>query len=189
MTEVLTNTPPGFVLGEGYFGSPLMVVGEAPGQEEREQLRPFVGEDGQKFRAMLETLGVDETKVWFTNVYKLELPNLQPSPRLIKRHLKYLQEEIIEGQPKYILALGETAFHTLTDSTLSINLHRGIWHPLSERIKPKGVPTAYDVRLKIQLIEPVVMPTYHPSYILRNRRAGEQWRRDIQEWATRSINP
>jgi DNA polymerase len=165
-----------------------MIVGEAPGEEEAKQLRPFVGRSGQLLRRVLSEIGVEPHRVWITNIYKLRPEkNATPTEDQIQDHLSYLQAEIIDGQPKYILALGTTAFHTLTDSQLGISLYRGIWHAVSERIKPKPEDPALSASLG--LIEPVVMPTFHPSYILRNRKAIEQWKRDLQEWSTRQINP
>jgi DNA polymerase len=180
--DLTVALPQGFVLGEGQWGSPLMIVGEAPGAEETKQLRPFVGRSGQLLRRELDELGVGSTRVWITNVYKLRPENnATPTEDQITEHLPYLQAEVVEGLPKYLLALGSTAFHTLTDSPLGITLYRGIWHSVSERIKPKYESEG--------MIEPVVMPTFHPSYVLRNKKVIEVWRRDLEEWATRQINP
>lgn len=178
--------PPQFVAGEGLWGSPFMVVGEAPGATEAEQLRPFVGRSGQELRSALRSCGVEEDRIWITNIYKLRPENNRaPRQSEIEEHLQYLAYEIQEGQPKYILALGNIAFHTLTDSIMGVSLYRGFWHPLAEqlqRVAPDLDPRAKD---HIDLIQPIVLPTYHPAYILRNRKQTEIWRKDIHTWFTK----
>ena len=182
VSDFLESLPVGSVGGEGLWSSSWMIVGEAPGKAEEEQLRPFVGRSGQLLRRELDGVGMDPMRVWITNIYKNRPPeNRTPTSEEIEEHLPYLQYEITEGHPKYILALGNVAFQTLVGTTLGISLYRGFWHPLSESIKPR-----YEAP---ELIEPLIMPTYHPAYILRNRKAIDTWRRDLKEWAIRDIQP
>jgi uracil-DNA glycosylase len=133
---------------------------------------------------MLARVAVDEDRIWMTNVYKALPERAQLSPEEIQEHLPYLIHEIHESQPKYILALGDVAFHALTDIAMSISLYRGFWQPLAEALRrehPMPDPSL-SPKDQIPLIQPIVLPTYHPAHILRNRKQLPIWQRDIAEW-------
>lgn len=108
-----------FVRGEGAYGARLMLVGEAPGKNEDEQGRPFVGKSGELVDDFLLECGVRRNEVYVTNVRKYRPPNndfskWNPDEPAIEDQIKLLWEEIEVIKPSCILALGERALHALT---------------------------------------------------------------------------
>lgn len=172
------SLPEGWVPGVGpHFG--CMIVGEAPGKTEWEVKRPFVGKAGQFLRQELVNIGLDPDYMYITNVVKVYPPNdgrtastKTPSEDQIEAGLPYLIQEIQHVVPKHILALGSVAYQTLTGSALQISLYRGMWYRLAEQFDWE---------------EALVLPTYHPAYVMRNlgnTHLLKVWRRDLTEFAT-----
>lgn len=156
--------PEGWVPGEGlHLGG--MIVGEAPGVLDWEEKRPFMSEAGQLLRKELIASGVHPEDMYMTNVVKV----MSSGPGEIEAALPYLKEEIQHVVPKYILALGEVPYQTLTGSELGLTLYRGFWARLSEEFD-------WD--------EALVLPTYDPASVMRNTRLFKTWRRDLTEFAT-----
>lgn len=166
--------PEGWVPGEGmHLGA--MIVGEAPGKNEWEQKRPFVGDSGQLLRKELVAAGLNPDDMYITNIVKIwprtdEGKTRAPNELEIEAALPYLVEEIQHVVPKYILALGAPAFHTLVGTNLGISLYRGFWQRLDE---------------KFDWDDALVLPTWHPAYILRQPQQKKTWRRDLTEFATK----
>lgn len=145
------------VFGVGDPTSPLMFVGEAPGADEDRQGEPFVGAAGQLLTRIIKAMGFARETVYIANILKCrpDTPgqaygNRKPTPDEMQRCLPYLLEQIKIIQPKVIVALGATAMEGLFGRVLPISKARGHWHDFG------GTP---------------VMPTYHPSYLLRNQAA------------------
>lgn len=144
------------VFGVGDIHARLMFVGEAPGAEEDVQGEPFVGAAGQKLTQIIQAMGLTRAKVFIANVLKCrpDTPgqaygNRKPRPDEMATCLPYLQEQIELMQPEAIVALGATAMEGLFgENQVFITKARGRWRTF------RGIP---------------VMPTYHPSYILRNQ--------------------
>jgi uracil-DNA glycosylase len=143
------------VFGVGDIHSPLMFVGEAPGADEDVQGEPFVGAAGQLLTRIIKTMGYSREMVYIANVLKCrpDTPdqsygNRKPTSEEMKTCLPHLLEQIRLIQPKVIVALGATAMEGLFGKTCAITRVRGNWHSF------QGTP---------------VMPTYHPSYLLRNQ--------------------
>ena len=142
------------VFGVGDVGAALMLVGEAPGREEDEQGEPFVGAAGQLLTKILVAMGLGREKVYIANVLKCrpDTPgeaygNRKPSPEEMATCLPYLFEQVKIVRPRVIVTLGGTALEGLLgQQRLSVTRMRGRWTDFA------GVP---------------VMPTYHPSYVLR----------------------
>lgn len=148
------------VAGEGNPRAELLFVGEAPGEEEVAERRPFVGKSGQLLDRMIDALGLKRGEVYLTNVVKFRPPgNRQPEADEIEAFLPYLIREIEAIRPKVIVALGTTAAHALA----------GIREPISE-LRGK-FRDCHGVRL---------MPTFHPSYLLRNPAAKKDVWSDLQ---------
>jgi len=95
---------------EGDLGAELVLVGEAPGEEEERQGRPFVGYSGKILKTVLEAIGVDWSKVYITNVVKCYPPNNQLSKEIVKCCRVKLEQELmrLKGR-RLIVALGSTA--------------------------------------------------------------------------------
>lgn len=136
------------VFGEGNRQADLMLIGEAPGQNEDEQGRPFVGRAGQLLDKILAAAGFSRSEVYITNIVKCRPPhNRFPAPDEVLCCRPYVEKQIELVSPKIIVALGALAAQTLLFSQLRITRDRGIWREF------KGIP---------------VMPTFHPAALLRD---------------------
>jgi DNA polymerase len=141
------------VWGVGDINSPIMFVGEAPGADEDEQGEPFVGRAGQLLSKIIEAMGFSRDTVYIANILKCrpDTPgqsagNRPPTPEEIQRCLPYLNAQIDLIKPKAIIALGATAVAGLFGKSAPISKIRG------QFMEFRGIP---------------VMPTFHPSYLLR----------------------
>jgi DNA polymerase len=123
------------VPGEGPKGTPLMFVGEQPGDQEDLQGRPFVGPAGQLFGRALEELGIPRDKVYVTNAvkhFKFELRGKRrihktPAQQEAAACLHWLESEIELVEPQALVALGATAARQLMGSTVAVTKLRGQW--------------------------------------------------------------
>ena len=143
------------VFGVGNIHAKLMFIGEAPGSDEDRQGEPFVGKAGQLLTKIIQTMGLQRNQVYIGNVLKCrpDTPgqsygNRKPSPEEMDTCLPFLHRQIGLIGPEAIVALGGTALEGLLGRPAPITKLRGKW------IDVEGVP---------------VMPTYHPSYLLRNQ--------------------
>lgn len=145
----------------------LCFVGEAPGADEDAQGIPFVGRAGQLLDRMIAAMGLDpERDTYICNIIKCRPPNnRRPEPAEIEACIPYLHEQLAIVNPKVIVALGNTAVAALLQSKLGITKVRGSWKLYRGRVP--------------------VMPTYHPSYLLRpstqQAEAKRQAWEDLQE--------
>lgn len=146
------------VFGEGDPDARLMFVGEAPGQQEDETGRPFVGRAGQLLEKMIVAMGFSRETVYICNVLKTRPPN-NATPTSAESHAcaPYLYEQIRIVQPEVIVTLGLPATHTLLQTQSTMRSLRGHWH--------KFPPASGE---SVGLGEFTVMPTYHPAYLLRS---------------------
>ncbi|MBM3833590.1 MAG: uracil-DNA glycosylase [Verrucomicrobia bacterium] len=143
------------VFGVGDINSPLMFIGEAPGADEDIQGEPFVGKAGQLLTRIIQTMGFSRDTAYIANVLKCrpDTPgqtsgNRKPTLEEMKTCLPYLLAQIDLIKPKVIVALGATAMEGIFGRAVAITRERGRFQ--SFRDTP-------------------VMPTYHPSYLLRNQ--------------------
>lgn len=111
------------VFGEGRVGAPVMMIGEAPGEQESLQGRPFVGKSGKNLDAFLEQAGIDRASLYVTNVVKFRptrrseagrVVNRPPTQEEIKLFLPWLLKEIELVDPRYIITLGNVPLKALT---------------------------------------------------------------------------
>ncbi|MGV3707839.1 MAG: uracil-DNA glycosylase, partial [Gemmatimonas sp.] len=141
------------VPGEGNINADFVCVGEAPGQSEDEQGRPFVGAAGQLLTKILGAIQLQREDVFICNVLKHRPPgNRNPAPDEIRACTPYLTRQLELVRPKVILALGTFAAQTLLNTTTPLGKLRGQVH------RYQGVP---------------LICTYHPAALLRN----ESWKR------------
>jgi uracil-DNA glycosylase family 4 len=163
------------LLGSGPTRSNIMVVGEAPGAREDDEHAAFVGKAGKELDALLDEVGLNRSEVYVTNAAKCRPPeNRTPTKPEIKTCTQaYLAEEIEMVQPELILALGNPALYSLTGKS-GIKRHRGLVKPLNA--KAVGTKNA-DQGL------PVVFPTYHPAYVLRNPSIRPEVLSDLHRFA------
>ncbi len=144
----LFSTRKNYVFGEGSMDAEIMFIGEAPGEEEDNQGRPFVGKAGKKLTEMIKAMGFEREDVFIANIVKCRPPgNATPTPQIRRTCFPYLQKQIAIIKPKVLIALGNVAAQTLLDTKETITRLRGKFG------KYQGIP---------------VMPTYHPSYVIRN---------------------
>ena len=139
------------VFGEGSPYAQLMLIGEGPGEMEDLSGRPFVGRSGQLLTHLLNGIGLKRQQVFIGNIVKCRPPgNRRPTVEEGVKCRSYLFQQIQIIRPAVILTLGKTAFNYLMDYSLPISKVRG-------------------KRFQWRDIE--VVPTYHPSYLLRNPTA------------------
>ena len=155
------------VFGEGNINTKLMFVGEAPGEQEDLQGRPFVGRAGQLLTRFLNLFGVSRERIYITNIVKCRPPqNRNPQPDEIKSCYPYLEKQIEIITPKVILCLGAFASRTL------LNLP-----PSAAISKLRGKPQEVEIgNLKV-----TVIPTFHPAYLLRNRKGEPEFQKDLEK--------
>jgi len=150
----LGSTRKNSVPGEGNPHARLVFVGEAPGADEDEQGRPFVGRAGQLLDKIIAAMGLKRQDVFICNVLRCRPPdNRDPKPEEIISCMPFLKAQLAAIRPEIIVALGAHAAHTLLKSEKPIGQLRGTFHEFyfDENESP------------IKL-----MPTYHPAYLLRN---------------------
>ena len=142
------------VFGIGHERAHLMVVGEAPGEQEDRKGEPFVGPAGHLLDSMLRALGLTrepaeaERQVFIANTLKCRPPgNRNPEPDEMVKCEPYLKRQLALVQPRVILAMGRFAVQALLRSSEPIGRLRGRVHQY------EGVP---------------LVVTYHPAYLLRN---------------------
>ena len=111
------------VFGEGLVGAPVMMIGEAPGEQESLQGRPFVGKAGKNLDAFLAQAGMDRAALYVTNVVKFRptrtsaagrTVNRPPTQEEVRLFLPWLLREINLVNPKYIITLGNVPLKALT---------------------------------------------------------------------------
>jgi DNA polymerase len=145
------------VFGEGDPDAELVFVGEAPGENEDQLGRPFVGRAGEKLDEMIAAMGLRREDVYIANVLKSRPPaNRTPLAHEIDACGPYLLAQLAIIRPKAIVTLGGPASKLLLASELGITRLRGVPAPVqlgNAAGSPFTVP---------------VMPTFHPAYLLRN---------------------
>jgi len=147
----LKNNSNNIVFNDGNINSPIMLIGEAPGQKEDELSKPFVGEAGSLLNKMLSAINLNRKDLYITNVVNYRPPlNRKPDSNEIKRYSEFLLEHVDIIKPKIIILLGSTAMEAFFGSNLKISKERGIWKEIL--IKDKTFLT---------------MVTFHPAYLLR----------------------
>jgi len=104
------------VVGEGSHNARIMFVGEAPGKNEAETARPFCGRSGKILDEMLESINLNRSDVYITNIVKDRPPeNRDPSPEEIKHYAPFLNEQIDIIQPHVIATLGRFSMSYILD--------------------------------------------------------------------------
>ena len=148
------------VPGQGDRKAPLMLIGEGPGQTEDEEGLAFVGAAGQLLTRMLEAISLPRERVYICNVVKCRPPgNRVPTPEEAEACRIHLRMQTYLVRPRVIVLLGSTAARNLLDPEIRITRDRGKW------TWRKGV---------------WIMPTYHPSALLRDESKKPQAWEDMK---------
>ena len=159
----LSNSRKQVVFAEGNLNADIMFVGEAPGSVEDEMGRPFVGKSGELLTKIIETtLDMKREDVYITNIVKCRPPlNREPSKDEAQKCLPFLMKQIELVKPKIIITLGATSYRYLSeDHTSAISKIRG------------------EI---IQFSHALLMPTFHPAFLLRNPSAKKYVFLDMQK--------
>lgn len=136
------------VPGEGSLNAELVFVGEAPGRDEDIQGRPFIGKAGQLLTKIINAMNFKREDVYITNIVKCRPPeNRNPHKEEIRECCGYLLAQLELIKPRVIVTLGKVAADFFIRSTSGMTALRGNFHEF-ENIQ--------------------VMPTFHPSYLIRN---------------------
>lgn len=148
------------VFGEGNPRARLMFVGEGPGEEEDQQGEPFVGKAGQLLTRMIRAIELERSEVYIANIIKCRPPgNRNPLPLEIETCSPFLIMQIESIRPDIICALGKFAAQTLLQTNAPISALRGRFHEF------RGI---------------LLMPTFHPAYLLRYPQSKRQAWEDLQ---------
>jgi uracil-DNA glycosylase len=156
------------VFGEGSYDAQVMFIGEGPGKDEDIQGRPFVGRAGQLLTAIIEKgMKIPRSSVFIANMVKCR-PTVDmkferdrpPDDEEVQACCDYLKQQIMLIKPKVIITLGNPSTRFILNTKEGITKMRGLWGNY------EGIP---------------VMPTYHPSFILRNGGDASPQKRDVWE--------
>jgi uracil-DNA glycosylase len=157
----LAKTRTQVVYGVGNPNADLMFIGEAPGRDEDEQGKPFVGRAGQLLTDIIKAMKLTRDDVYIANVIKCRPPeNRNPEPEELEACRPYIRQQVEIIQPRVIVTLGRFALQSLTEKAYGITSVRGTW------LEYNGVK---------------VMPTYHPAYLLRTPGAKKDVWADMKK--------
>ena len=159
------------VFGEGRVGAPVMMIGEAPGEQESLQGRPFVGKAGKNLDAFLESAGLDRSLLYVTNTVKFRPTRLSAAGRTVNRpptqeevrlFVPWLLREIELVNPRWIITLGNVPLRALTDRRQTIGEVHGRLIPWNGR---------------------TLFPMYHPASVIYNPALKAVYGDDIRRFA------
>jgi DNA polymerase len=144
------------VFGVGNPNADLMFVGEGPGYEEDVQGEPFVGPAGQLLNKIIQAIQLTRQEVYIANVVKCRPPdNRDPEPDEIATCRPFLERQVASIRPRVICTLGRVASQAMLSTDKRMGQMRGE---------------------KFRFRDAVLVPTYHPAYLLRNpSKKREVW--------------
>ncbi len=148
----LKKTAKSTVFSDGVSSARVMLVGEAPGQDEDRSGKPFVGRSGQLLDAMMATIGLSrDTNLYIANVIAWRPPgNRAPSVEELEICKPFILRQIELAAPEIIVLVGGTSAKTLLNTKTGITRLRGKWQTLE--IGGRAIPA---------------LPFFHPAYVLR----------------------
>ena len=139
------------VFGDGNISAKIMIIGEGPGAQEDAEGKPFVGREGKLLDKMLESIHLNRTKVYISNVVNYRPPaNRRPTEEEIVRYLPYLKNHIEIMNPKILILLGSTALNAIIGNAAAISKARGKW-----------------IQKKIGTVKPWIIASFHPAFLMR----------------------
>jgi len=148
------------VFGEGNANATLIFVGEAPGRDEDIQGRPFVGRAGKLFDKAITECEIKRSNIYITNIVKTRpTKNRTPTPEEIKRCWPILDQQIKIIKPKIICTLGACSTNAFLKKPIGITKIHGYAIPFKDMI---------------------IIPLYHPAYILRDPQKYPLFLADMQ---------
>lgn len=148
------------VFGEGDPDCSVLFIGEAPGEQEDIQKRPFVGRGGQLLNKMIEKIGWKREDVYITNIVKRRPPNNRdPLPEEIETYKPYLTKQIEIINPKIIVTLGRFSMYYFNPN-LKISRDHGKVFRLGDRL---------------------LVPMFHPAAVLRNPNLLDEYEKEFKK--------
>lgn len=139
------------IMGNGEINSPIMIIGETPGELEEKSGKPFQGDVGILLEKMLIAINIRKERVYLTYSINFRPPeDRKPTSQEMKRYSVFLKEHISIIDPKILILMGSTAMETVTGLNTKISNERGQWKEII--IKNKTIP---------------LLITYSPSYLIR----------------------
>lgn len=157
----LSERRKGIVFGEGDPMARLMFIGEAPGREETANGKPFVGEAGELLTRIINKMGFKREDVYIVNIVKCRPPqDRDPKPGEMAACLPFIRKQIEIISPGAIMALGRVSSHALIETDIPISKLRGRMQEFM------GIP---------------LMPTFHPTYLIKNRSQKQKTWEDAQQ--------
>ena len=156
------------VTGDGFCMSKIMLIGEAPGREEVEQGKPFVGKAGKNLSEFLEILQLKREHIFITNTVKFRptktsefntISNRTPTEAEIKQFLPYLLMEIKIICPQIIVTLGNTPLRALLGNNVTVGKLHGALNYFEDK---------------------KLYPLYHPASIIYNPSLKSVYLKDVE---------
>lgn len=162
----LKKTAKKTVIYDGNLKSELMIIGEAPGKDEDEQGKPFVGRAGELLNKMLSAINIKREDIYITNVLPWRPPNNRtPNEKEILEFLPFLQRHIEIIKPRFIFLLGTTAAKAILSTPLTLSKLRGNWYDYNTPNLKKSIQ---------------VLVSYHPAFLLRSPNYKKDAWSDLQ---------
>ena len=165
------------VFGDGNAQAPtLMLVGEAPGEQEALQGKPFVGKAGKNLTAFLEAVGLKRDALYISNVVKFRPSRISAAGRRVNRaptpaerawFTPWLMREVALVKPHALVTLGNVALNAFLPDGAAIGAHHGQWH--NARIAPPD-GEGFTVPL---------FALYHPASVIYNRALAAVYSADL----------
>ena len=147
----LKDSSKNLILGDGNINSPLMLIGEAPGEIEDSTNHSFQGEIGSLLKKMLLAININIEKVYTTYSINFRPPeDRKPTSQEIKRYSIFLKDHISIISPQIVVLMGSTAMEAVTGLNNKISVERGKWKEII--LKDKTLP---------------LLITFNPSYLIR----------------------
>jgi uracil-DNA glycosylase len=135
------------VFGDGSPDADIVFIGEAPGKNEDQQGKPFVGAAGKFLNEMLAGIGLKREDVYITNIVKYRPPNNRdPLPEEKQAFLPFLRTQLEVIKPKLVITLGRHSMDSLLPGLRISQVH--------------GQPKRYHGQ--------VILPLFHPAAALYN---------------------
>lgn len=155
------------VFGEGPRNARVMLIGEAPGEKESLEGRPFVGKAGQNLNTFLEVSGLTRQDMYVTNVVKFRptrvsaagrASNRPPTKEEIRLFLPFLKKEISDIRPRWIVTLGNVPLQALLGPRETIGAAHGMARPWEGHM---------------------LYPMYHPASVIYNPALRDTYQSDM----------
>ena len=147
----LKDNAKNLVMGDGDINSPIMLIGEAPGELEDNSGHSFQGEIGDLLKKMLLAINIKIEKVYSTYSVNFRIPeDRKPTAQEIRRYSIFLKKHVSIINPKIVILMGSTAMEALTGLNNKISSERGKWKEII--LKNKSFP---------------LIITFSPSYLIR----------------------